>query len=122
MKNIKLWISLCILLLAAGIIGSAWMINTPHSSWVEIIQDGNVLYSFDLSKTEDQILEIEYKGKINTVKIENQKIWIIKADCPDQTCINMGKLESSAFPIVCLPNHLVIQFSKVDNKVDVIAN
>ena len=37
----------------------------------------------------------------------------IYADCPDQTCVEMGYLEN--LPIVCLPNYLTISYSETDN-------
>ncbi|MDE6103825.1 MAG: NusG domain II-containing protein, partial [Oscillospiraceae bacterium] len=42
------------------------------------------------------------------------KISVINAECPDQTCVKMGELKSSAAPIVCLPNKLVVKFAEID--------
>ena len=68
---------------------------------------GNVLYTFDLSCS-------------NTIQIQDGKICVQAAECPDQTCVHMGYLSDSGLPIVCLPNRLVIQFSNAE--LDGIAN
>lgn len=67
------------------------------------------------------MIEIEYDGRINSMQIENHKVRMLEAACPDHTCINMRWLES-AIPIVCLPNHLVIQFAESDSRADVLVN
>lgn len=93
-----------------GIIGSVFVLRRPDTDKVEIVQDGKVLYQFELSQVENQTVEVEYDGRVNTIQIQNSRIRMLEADCPDHTCIQMGWLNSSA-PIVCLPNHLVIQYA-----------
>ena len=120
MKN-KLLIGICIAIFLIGVTGSIWVFLSPQVNNVQIVQDGTVLYRFDLSKMEDQTIDIEYKGRINTIQIENGKICVLEADCPDHTCVRMGWLESSALPIVCLPNHLIIKFADTTEEVDAVA-
>lgn len=79
---------------------------------IAFIPDTENLYRLDLVDEDDQKIEIEYEGRVNIVQIENHKVGVLAADCPDHTCINMGWLDSST-PIVCLPNHLVIQFANM---------
>lgn len=114
MKSKKLWIIICILIFAIGIIGSLCLLFRPHGQTVNIIQNGKVLYTIDLSKAENQTIEVEYQGSKNTIQINNHKISVIDAECPDKTCVKMGELKSSAAPIVCLPNKLVIKFTEND--------
>ena len=104
-------------LLFLGILGSILVLQRPDTSMVEIRRYGELLYRFYLEQEADQVPEIEYEGRINTVKIENHQIRMAKAECPDNTCVHMGWLDSSA-PIVCLPNHLVIQFVEDDSNID----
>lgn len=98
------------IILFVGIIGSVLMLHRPNTNLVEIIQEGNVLYRLDLAQTEDQTIEVEFDGRVNTIEIRDHQIHMLEAECPDKTCVNMGWLQSSV-PIVCLPNHLVIQFT-----------
>lgn len=119
MKNMKIWLVLFAVILAAGVIGSVFVLQKPESSIVEIVQDGKVLYQLDLSEYKGtETIEIEYNGGRNTVLIENGQICMSHADCPDQTCVKMGWLKSSALPIVCLPHHLVIQYAESNDAVD----
>ena len=115
----KVLIFLCGAIFLVGILESAWVLNRPHGTWVEIVQDGAVIERLDLSQAEDQTMEVEYNGRINTIQIENNRIRVSEADCPDHTCINMGWLDSS-LPIVCLPNHLVIQYADQETDTDVL--
>lgn len=105
------------MLFLIGIIGSLLLLRRPDTDIVEIVQDGEVLYQLDLQQVEDQIIEVEYEGRINRIEIQNHQIHMQKADCPDRICVNMGWLDSAA-PIVCLPNHLVIQFSEEKDRLD----
>lgn len=116
----KITIIVCIGIFLIGVIGSIWALTRPHGDYVQIVQDDNTLYRFDLSTAENQTVDIEYNGRINTVQIEDGKIRMLSADCPDHTCVKMGWLESSATPIVCLPNHLIIEFAEADSDVDAI--
>ena len=115
MKSKKLWISVCIVIFLVGIIGSLWLIFRPHGQTVQIIQDGTVLYTIDLEKSEDQTIEVEYQGSKNVIRIQDHQICVIDAECPDQTCVKMGELKSSAAPIVCMPNKLVVKFAETDD-------
>lgn len=96
------------------------MLRMPHGTQVNIVQDGTVLYTFDLASAENQTFEIEYEGRINTVQIENGRIRMLEAECPDQTCVHMGWLDSGAMPIVCLPNHLSIEYDGAEDEVDAV--
>jgi len=112
MKKTTLWASVCGLILCVGIIGSLLILSAPAGTAVEIVQDGKTLYEIDLTEIrEEQTLTIESANGTNTVWIRDGKICVIDADCPDQTCVKTGWLESASLPIVCLPHHLVIQFS-----------
>ncbi|MBU5626116.1 NusG domain II-containing protein [Oscillibacter sp. MSJ-2] len=101
---------LCAVILAVGIIGCIWITHTPKGEWVEIIQDGVTLYTIDLSHADDQTIELDNVDGINRIQIENGTIYMAYADCPDQTCVNMGVLTKNGLPIVCLPHRLVIQY------------
>lgn len=95
-----------------GIIGSWFVLRPTESRMIEIVQDGTVLYTFDLTTAENQeIIITSAEGSTNTVTIEDGEICISHADCPDLTCVKTGVLYSESLPIVCLPNKLIIRFS-----------
>lgn len=120
MRQKKWPFALAGIFLTVGILGSFLVLQKPHTSMVEIVQDGQVLYRLDLAQELDQVLEIEYEGRVNTVEIKNHQIRVLEAECPDNTCVHMSWLDSAA-PIVCLPNHLVIQFADTNESVDMMA-
>ena len=121
MMKQKVWLfGICAVLFLAGIVGSILALRRPDTEIVEIVQDGEVLYRLDLAAEEDQILEVEYEGRINRIEIQDHQIHVLEADCPDQVCVDMGWLDSAA-PIVCLPNHLVIQFTEGSDSLDAVA-
>lgn len=119
MKN-KVLIGICAVIFLAGIIGSIWMLKMPHGTQVNVVQEGRIIYTFDLSTAEDQTFDVSYEDRINTVQIQDGKIRVLEAECPDKTCVHMGWLESGALPIVCLPNRLTIEFADEADDVDAV--
>lgn len=114
-------IKFLIIAVAVLFVGSiVWIIfsNRPtDNTFVEIVQNNNVIYSFDLSKEKNRTFKIESDdGGWNEIKIENGNISISDADCPDHTCVKTGVLRSETIPIVCLPHRLVIRFAEKEQK------
>ena len=111
MKPTKFWVYLfSILLIAASAATLFIKYYSGSSTAVSIYQDGKCIYNIDLS-TVTEPYEIEIEGKVsNIIAVENGKICVKHATCPDQICVNQGWLtDSSSPPIICLPNSLVIQ-------------
>ena len=106
----KLYAFIAAAALALGIwCACSWL--EPRANVIEIVQDGTVLYSIDLNGTEDRDIRISAPdGGYNLVKIQNGTICISEADCPDQTCVETGRLKSDYLPIVCLPHKLIVRY------------
>lgn len=123
MKNINKSV-ICIVLVIIFIAVFIGLRNSfaEKTNTVEIIQDGNIIYTLDLDESEDELIQVDFQGHKNIIQIKDKKISIIEADCPDKMCVNMGILKSAFTPIVCLPNHLVIQYVNDDEKIDATAN
>lgn len=105
---------------AAGIAGSAWVLTSSGGSIVRVISDGAVVRTVDLRAAADEQFDVSYDGHVNTVEIRDHRIRVLSADCPDQTCVDMGWLSSSSVPIVCLPHRLVIEFISDTDAVDAV--
>lgn len=105
-------------IMVIGIVGSILVLTAQPKNTVRIVSDGEALYTIDLSTAEDTTLTIEHDGHHNTVEIKDSKIRVKEADCPDKTCVKMGWLSNAAMPIVCLPHHLVIEFTEDTGGVD----
>lgn len=115
--GLKISYAVAAAVLLFGIIGSVLVLKKPSGNMVRIVRDGEVLYAFDLSKTEAQTIRIDYEGSYNIIEIAEGRIRVKEAACPDNTCVKMGWLSGST-PIVCLPNRLVIEFSDKSSEVD----
>ena len=48
-------------------------------------------------------------GGSNTILVEQGRIRVIEANCPDQVCVDQGWISNGTVPIVCLPHKLMIQ-------------
>lgn len=71
---------------------------------IRITVDGAVFGEYSLD--EDQEIAI---GKTNVCRIENGKVKMISADCPDKLCMKQKAVDASGGTIVCLPNKVVIE-------------
>lgn len=108
------------LLFIFGVIGTLLLLRSPALNVVEITRDDEVLYTFDLTAAQDQVIRVDYNDSYNLIEIKDGQIRVREAGCKDNTCVKMGWLSSSA-PVVCLPNHLVIRFSSQQDGIDAVA-
>ena len=110
MKTRKILIAV-ILIFLVSVCLSVRLLRRSGKQTVEIVQDGTVLYSIDLNGTEDRDIRISAPdGGYNLVQIQNGTICISEADCPNQTCVETGRLKSDYLPIVCLPHKLIVRY------------
>ena len=111
MKNRKILFAVILIFHVSGCL-SVLILRHSDKQTVEIVQDGTVLYTFDLNHAEDQEIRIPAaNGEYNLITIRSGTICVSEADCPDQTCVNMGVLKSDYLPIVCLPHKLIVRFT-----------
>ncbi|MCD8376480.1 MAG: NusG domain II-containing protein [Oscillospiraceae bacterium] len=111
MLKTRTWIFiLAAALLAFGLLALWVFSRTAEGTIANIYQDGECIYSIDLSAvTEGYELTIEDENGVNVIRVERGRICVLEADCPDQVCVQAGWLTDSASPIVCLPHRLVIR-------------
>jgi len=125
-KNIKskppfkiLDIFLVLILLAASVCLIVFM-PQKKGAYVEVYVDGKLVLERPLNIDYEQIIYTNNGEHYNTIKIEGGYVFVIDADCDDKTCVNMGKTNSPAKPIICLPHHLKIIVVSSEPGVDVI--
>ena len=121
-------LSALIVLILLGSTAAFLLLNTGEQTGTiaEIYQDGQLIKTIDLnSVTEDYSFTVSGEnGAYNVVDVHHGEIGIAEASCPDGLCINMGFIHSSAMPVTCLPNKLVIRIvteSDSADKVDGVA-
>ena len=101
------------LLLVAVILAAACLLfignkilNRQPAIMVEVTVDGVVIDELDI--TQDTSLVVHgHNGGTNTVVIEDRKVYVSEASCPDKLCKNQGKISQSGEMIVCLPNLMI---------------
>lgn len=86
-----------------------------------IYSDNKLVGEYVLSKDFQDEFTIKTENGYNTIKIENKKIWIKDADCPDKYCQHQGEISGDGQVIVCLPNKLLIKIVGNDKDIDFIA-
>ena len=72
---------------------------------VEIQIDGKVVETLDLQKEH----AFKINGGTNTVQIENGKVKMAAANCPDQICVHQKAISRNGESIICLPNKIVLK-------------
>ena len=118
----RILIAVAVVVFVAGIACCLLLLFAPpKQSKVLIKRDNEVLYSLDLFTEKNRTFVIPYGDSSNTIEICDGKIRVSEAECPDQVCVHTGWLSSSAIPIVCLPNHLVITFASENSDIDAMA-
>lgn len=83
----------------------------------KILLDGKLYTTLRLD--EDTIISVESKDGYNIIEVSNGYVFVKEADCPNQTCVNEGRVNKSGGTIICLPHKLVIQV-ELDSEIDTI--
>lgn len=89
-------------------------------SYAVIKVDGNVIKTLDLNSGETIIEVNGYQGGVNKVVINDGKVSMTDADCPDELCVMTGKISRVGETIVCLPHRVVVEIkgSPDDDSID----
>jgi hypothetical protein len=88
--------------------------KSENGNQVVITADGTVYgtYRFD----QDQEIEIKTEHGTNTVVIEDGRVYMKSADCPDEYCVKQGAISHSKENIICLPHKLVVEVESVQTE------
>ena len=119
MKSNWFWL----LILVGVIVVSAvvtFIIGQTSSKYAQIYQNGTLTETVNIAAVTDPFtIEIESSNGTNVIAVEHGRIKMISADCPDQTCVRQGWISGGVFPIVCLPNRVVVTLEDDDKNPDV---
>lgn len=81
-----------------------------NNTYAEITVSGKLYKTVPLSENKgEKTIEIKTKEGTNIIKIKDNKIGIIEADCPDKVCMNPDYIEKPGQSLVCLPHKVMIQ-------------
>lgn len=71
-----------------------------------------------VSLNNDDEFTIKNGKNYNIIRVRNGKISVCEADCKNQICVDQGEIDNDLFPIVCVPNRLVIRVESETRDVD----
>ena len=77
-----------------------------------LIKGSEEIYRINLSEIKEPkrlVITCDYGS--NVVLLENGRISIVQADCPDKLCVEQGAITTGGVPIVCLPHKLYINIT-----------
>lgn len=82
-----------------------------EGSFALVYQEGRLIQRISLTDVgEPYEIRIEGKdGAYNILEVQEGKIGVTEASCPDKLCKNQGFISNSLMPVTCLPNHLVVK-------------
>ena len=107
MKN-SFWIVLLVVLaLVCGGLSLWLFLPGGDAAVVYVYSDGALVYTLPLSS--DQEVTVTTDRGTNVVRVQDGKVAVTEADCPDHYCMKRGFCAGGT-PIVCLPNRLVLEF------------
>lgn len=105
----KYWIILLAVILVVCLgLSIPLLLPGEDALYAEIISDGQVMQVVDLTIDREIHISTESGGH-NTITVEDEKIGVTQANCPDHYCMDRGMCSGGA-QIVCLPNKLIIRF------------
>lgn len=76
---------------------------------VSIQVDGKEIDHFSLAEAEGRTMRYKTSYGCNVVKIEQGKISVFEADCPDKLCVHQGRISRPGQILVCLPNRFLVE-------------
>lgn len=99
---------LLIVVLLLGVVGCIIIyFFHPKASVVSIVVNGEEIQSCSLSDNREILIETGENGK-NLLRIEDGKVKMISANCPNQDCVNHKEIMYGNESIVCLPHKIAV--------------
>lgn len=107
------WILFGSIILLSLILGGGIFLykGNDQGNTVQITVAGQVYKTVPLNENQEILIESEDGGK-NLLIIEDGKIYIKEANCPNHQCIKQGKTAQ----IVCLPNKVIVEIINIEGE------
>ena len=93
-----------IVLVIALSIGTVAYFDMKPAQSLCIFVNGELYGEYSLQ--ENQEIRID---DTNVCKIEDGKVRMVEANCPDQICVHTAEISRDGMTIVCLPNRVVLE-------------
>lgn len=106
--NNKTWAGLLAVVFLLCLVLSLWLLRPGQdAAQIEIWSDGELIDTLPLNR--DQTIEVRTEHGVNVITVQDGKVAVTEADCPDGYCMARGFCGGGP-QIVCLPNRLIIRF------------
>ena len=110
----RFWIIVLVCLVAGSLV-AVFLLRRGTADMAYVYLDGEVVRRVELSAVAEPFTFIvEAETGMNVIAVENGRIRVLDADCPDGSCIRQGWVSGGAAPIVCLPHRLIIKPERND--------
>ena len=117
-KSLKTDMILIGALLLTGVVIACVLLLTAKPGKTAVIRvEGQVVKELPLDRDTEYIIESAGGGR-NVLIIEDGSVRVSEADCPDELCVHMGKINRSGQSIICLPHKVVIEILAGDDPKD----
>lgn len=87
--------------------------------YVEISVDGELYKRVNINEEEE--FRIDGTNGYNIVKVHDNGVEIVEADCPDKICVKTGFIDQVGKTIVCLPHKIYIEIVGGEDELDAIS-
>jgi hypothetical protein len=102
-------IGIAVVIMAALGIGYKLYLNSiGDHRVVNIYVNSQLVQTIKLTEETNEDIIIDNEYGYNLVRIRNNGIQVIEADCPNQDDVRAGFVNSPGIPIVCLPHRLTV--------------
>ena len=112
-KRVITVVVVIVLLVGASVASIIYMKlgKNDGSKTAYIYRDNELLRTVSLDDVKNPYtFRIEYgDGEYNDILVENGKIRIADASCPDKLCVNQKPVSKNHESIICLPNKIVLK-------------
>ncbi len=85
---------------------------SANSEFFSVNCDGEVK-TYPLSV--NQRLDFVSNGYSYSVLVQDGRVSVESADCPDKVCVATGEISSRGGSVICLPGHFVVSVSENDD-------
>lgn len=86
--------------------------NFKKGKYIEITIEDKLYGTYSLNK--EQTIKLDN----NIIEIKDGYAYMFEANCPDHTCISMGKIANNNQMIVCLPNKVIVKVIDTNTDLD----
>lgn len=88
-----------------------------EGKFVAIYVEGNLIYR--LSLEEDTEIKVRGIMGLTKIRVEQGRVTVVEAPCPNKICKKMGKISRSGEILVCVPNRIVVRITgKINSEID----